>query len=121
MNYVKTILMAMALVLAWAPAPSLAQNSKIEVFRGGSAETVKTAKSSGIVVLRGKAAGKPRYRGHHAARHRHRHHKAAVRFIAAGSSLWLVDLRKNKATQCGTRGTGYVGGRRIVCRSRALY
>ena len=119
MNKRTILLAATSLVLGFGLSPSHAEVSKIEVFRGGSVSVVTTTNSSGVVVLRGNGAEKG-VGGRYAAG-QIGYPEPTPTIVTSGSSLWIVDLRSGEITECGLRGTGYVGGNRVVCESGSVY
>lgn len=110
---------ATCLVLGSNLSPSHADESKIEVFRGGDVSLVTTTNSSGVVVLRGTGAEKGTSSRDDAGQVSYPEPASTV--VTAGGSLWIVDLRNDVIIECGLRGTGYVGGNRVVCASGSVY
>lgn len=97
-------------VLIQTPAAAL---ESVTVMRGGTAETIKTAREGALpIILRGKvnlalATPEPASRPPVSV---------TVRpSIAAGRVLWYFSDNGRRLTACYLRGTGYVGQRRIVC------
>ena len=119
MNKRTILLAATGLVLGFALSPSHADESKIEVFRGGNVSSVTTTNSSGVVVLRGSGAEKGTGGWDDAGQISYPQPTPTV--VTSGSSLWIVDLQNGEITECGLRGTGYVGGNRVVCESGSVY
>jgi hypothetical protein len=116
----RTILLAATILFLGASfSPSHADGSKIEVFRGGNVSLVTTTNSSGVVVLRGTGAEKG-YSGQDDAG-QISYPEPSPTIVTSGSSLWIVDLQNNEIIECGLRGTGYVGGNRVVCVSGSFY
>ena len=80
---------------------------------------VTTTNSSGVVVLRGNDAEKGFGGWDNAGKISYP--KPTPTVVTSGSSLWIVDLQNDEITECGLRGTGYVGGNRVVCVSGSVY
>ena len=118
MNKKLVLLAAASLLFGSGLSPSQAAESKVEVFRGGTVGALKSTTSSGVVVLRGTGSAKEMGPRDYANRGRY---AATPKIVTSGRRLWIVDLSNDEIIQCSTRGTGYVGGRRIVCRSGSVY